>query len=493
MAPPEAQDGLGCPSRRMFLRQSGPLWLLGLALVLGITSGKPEGRRSLLDYDPTPPGSSSSVILEDRRQRVETAPEIDWGSIGNTREGHHYCVPLLHGGNGCTLSPARMSFLLDAVRNTQHAHHYKEYTLHEMQCRRRSHQNCGAEGLAAYVARSQAVQDKVHLRNDPDDDFVDGDDDGRGEWGAEQGAGAEQEREEYMTGEYASSLDIGKCRWSQEMGCIAHLSRISMETMVNVCKIEAIDEFEDVGVRGFEEEFSYDKMLRNEAARQCERHNHTRIGCRAALGGACQWFAPPPTEMAASPREASLVPRTRLMAPPSPSLPPPPPPSPFPGTYEEPGSCVLRVDNDALYSLHKSLNCQANEELMDAYMDYNSLNDICSAAENQHLCMVLALSEPCHWTRHACRPSFAVLLAPLGSPGLRISEDLRTCEGTTTINGNCTPGVIPAAKIEVAEGVDLHEDKRVHPVVILLILGSLLVFGVVTLRKMPRFSPLRVS
>jgi hypothetical protein len=131
-----------------------------------------------------------------------------------------------------------------------------------------------------------------------------------------------------------------------------------------------------------------------------------------------------------------------------------------------------------------------NEELVNAFLDYNNLNDVCSDAKTQHLCMVMALSEPCHWTRYACRPSFAVLLAPLGSPGLRISEDLRTCEGTTPVNGNCTPGVAPAVKIEVVAGVDLHEDKRVSPSVILLIIACFLTFGIVIIRhNRPRYTP----
>jgi hypothetical protein len=240
------------------------LWFLGLALAIEATSNGAPGdfRRYLSDYDMQ---DSEVLILEDRRQRVDVIPDIDWGAIGSSsREGLNYCVPLQQGG-GCTMSPSRMSFLMDAVRNTQHASHYKEFALHEMQCRRRSFQNCGAEGIYAYMARSQASQDKPHFRDNAEEGRGQGEGElldfgGRGIEGMQL---REQEREETLSDGFAlASAEVGKCRWNQDTGCVAHESRITMDTFVDVCKIELVQKQEDdVTVLAFEEEFSFEKVL----------------------------------------------------------------------------------------------------------------------------------------------------------------------------------------------------------------------------------------
>eukprot|EP00192_Tetraselmis_astigmatica_P012896 CAMPEP_0117652568 /NCGR_PEP_ID=MMETSP0804-20121206/2697_1 /TAXON_ID=1074897 /ORGANISM="Tetraselmis astigmatica, Strain CCMP880" /LENGTH=407 /DNA_ID=CAMNT_0005458625 /DNA_START=241 /DNA_END=1464 /DNA_ORIENTATION=+ len=378
-------------------------------------------------------------------------PLVDWGGPDTARS---LCVPHPEGGS-CTLSHSHLSFLLSALRSAESPPAYKQFVIHELQCRQRSEGTCLYEARMAFSSREQAIQAKLARETPAPPPPATW-------WAPAPGNGGRREEEDNDEEEdpytrHAQSVEVEKCTWDTNRGCVAMAAHVSFESMVNVCKVEKAGH-----MAGTAEWVSLDMwpVVVQAMEAECQRHNHTWVTCQSSLAGACQWIGP-----------------SRL---PARSPTPPPAPSSLGEDYDEPGRCTLNA-SQPMQELQARLDCRGTKPMVDAFINYNVLFDLCGTAINPQMCSTLAQSEPCMWSanRLTCFPSVGVLLEPMGPEGRRLSAELRTCEATElTAGGRCVQHDGSGSRALQPAGAQRHE----NPVLILAIILSLLLFGLVVLR-----------
>eukprot|EP00191_Tetraselmis_sp_GSL018_P022997 CAMPEP_0177627800 /NCGR_PEP_ID=MMETSP0419_2-20121207/31400_1 /TAXON_ID=582737 /ORGANISM="Tetraselmis sp., Strain GSL018" /LENGTH=531 /DNA_ID=CAMNT_0019128985 /DNA_START=303 /DNA_END=1899 /DNA_ORIENTATION=- len=394
---------------------------------------------------PSKPGSSNlddSVLSESQGETFDVRTPVNWSAVAEANSDKT-CVP--HPVyDGCTIPQSHLSIKLGALRNSRHHHIFKAFVVQEVQCRQRVEANCEETyGPAAYAPDSVAQPVKplsTNLSTLVSDSTM-----SRSGFRA---SGTEGAPELGVFGEngivYSDSAVEKrfrqlKCRWDKQLGCVAYSSRTAMETLAAVCEVSNGRE------TGFPEPFNLRPVLEREAKAACRKHNSS-LSCLAFLGGACHWHP------AAHPQAPAN-------------------PEPLPRGMEgsasaagEAGVCTLSRSEEKLEELSRTLDCQGTEAVVGGFVQYQNLLEVCGSASTHRQCAALTGAEPCVWELESCRPSPAALLRPMGTLGMGLAEDLRSCAVMYDRKGVCEA---PGFAVE-----HLGLDHRENPVTIMVIIAS---------------------
>uniref|UniRef100_A0A061SJ19 Uncharacterized protein n=1 Tax=Tetraselmis sp. GSL018 TaxID=582737 RepID=A0A061SJ19_9CHLO len=408
---------------------------------------------------PSKPGSSNlddSVLSESQGETFDVRTPVNWSAVAEANSDKT-CVP--HPVyDGCTIPQSHLSIKLGALRNSRHHHIFKAFVVQEVQCRQRVEANCEETyGPAAYAPDSVAQPVKplsTNLSTLVSDSTM-----SRSGFRA---SGTEGAPELGVFGEngivYSDSAVEKrfrqlKCRWDKQLGCVAYSSRTAMETLAAVCEVSNGRE------TGFPEPFNLRPVLEREAKAACRKHNSS-LSCLAFLGGACHWHP------AAHPQAPAN-------------------PEPLPRGMEgsasaagEAGVCTLSRSEEKLEELSRTLDCQGTEAVVGGFVQYQNLLEVCGSASTHRQCAALTGAEPCVWELESCRPSPAALLRPMGTLGMGLAEDLRSCAVMYDRKGVCEA---PGFAVE-----HLGLDHRENPVTIMVIIACLLTLGLACLRRASR-------